>query len=67
MFSVHCPRHRREVLLGPSDLLSLSPNTDGGFTIGYRCTCGYEGEWPLSNCQEPWPEGLGAPPGHRAA
>jgi hypothetical protein len=56
MFSVRCPRHGREVLLGPSDILSLGPDPDGGFTIGYRCSCGYEGEWPPSNCEESWNE-----------
>jgi hypothetical protein len=53
MFSVRCPRHGREVLLGPADILSLDPASDGGFTIVYRCTCGYEGRWPPT-CEEPW-------------
>ncbi|MEW6473044.1 MAG: hypothetical protein AB1679_12305 [Actinomycetota bacterium] len=56
MFSVHCPRHGREVLLGPSDIRSLGPAPDGGFTIGYRCSCGYEGYWPPIICEEPWSE-----------
>jgi hypothetical protein len=43
MFSVHCPRHRRRVLLGPTDIISVGPGPDGGFTLGYRCTCGHQG------------------------
>jgi len=54
MFSVSCPRHGRDVLLGPSHILSLEPAPDGGFTIGYRCSCGYEGHWPPITCEEPW-------------
>ena len=53
MFSVHCPRHRHAVLLGPSDILSIGPAAPGGgLTIGYRCTCGYEGQWPPVSCEE---------------
>jgi hypothetical protein len=47
MFSVHCPRHRRRVLLGPGDIVSIGPDAGGGFTLGYRCTCGYEGRWSV--------------------
>ena len=47
MFSVHCPRHRRRVLLGPTDIVSIGPAPDGRFTLGYRCTCGHEGDWPV--------------------
>ena len=54
MFSVSCPRHGRDVLLGPSHILSLEPALDGGFTIGYRCSCGYEGHWPPITCEERW-------------
>lgn len=54
MFSVRCPRHGRLVLLGPSDILSLEPDPDGGFVIGYRCSCGYEGYWPPAPCEESW-------------
>jgi hypothetical protein len=49
MFSVPCPRHGREVLLGPTDVVSIGPGPDGGFIIGYRCTCGHEGRWPASS------------------
>lgn len=56
MFAVHCPRHGREVLLGVADIRSLDTAPDGGFTIGYRCTCGYEGHWPRSTSEEPWRE-----------
>jgi hypothetical protein len=48
MFSVFCPRHGRTVLLGPSDILSLDPSSEGGFVLGYRCSCGYEGRWPAA-------------------
>ena len=56
MFSVRCPRHRRRVLLGAADILSLDPAPGGGFVIAYRCTCGYEGEWPPADCEETWPD-----------
>ena len=46
MFAVRCPRHRQCVLLSVADIRSLEPASGGGFTIGYRCTCGYEGQWP---------------------
>jgi hypothetical protein len=52
MFSVRCPRHGRWVLLDPSCILTLEPAPDGGFAIGYRCTCGYEGHWPATTCED---------------
>lgn len=51
MFAVRCPRHRRQVLLGVSGIRSLDSAPDGGFTIGYRCTCGYEGQWPPAGAE----------------
>jgi len=54
VFSVRCPRHRRWVLLGPDDIRSLAAVADGGFAVGYRCTCGYEGEWPPTHCEDEW-------------
>ena len=54
MFSVHCPRHQSRVLLGPSDIVVIGPAPDGGFAIGYRCTCGHEGHWPPTPCEEEW-------------
>jgi len=54
VLSVHCPRHRRWVLLGPSDMMTIGPGADGGFAIGYRCTCGYEGHWPPTPYEEEW-------------
>ena len=54
MFAVHCPRHRRQVLLGISDIRSLDPAPDGGFIIGYHCPCGYEGHWPPASWEELW-------------
>ena len=56
MFSVHCPRHGRVVLLGPADILTLRAAAGGGFVLGYRCTCGYEGVWPSVAGEEAWPE-----------
>ena len=52
MFSVCCPRHKQQVLLSPDEILSLSPAPGGGFVIGYRCFCGYEGQWPAGDCDE---------------
>ena len=52
MFSVHCARHGRVVLLAVSDLLTIGAAADGGFVIGYRCTCGFEGQWPPAPCEE---------------
>ncbi|HYH49735.1 MAG TPA: hypothetical protein VEG38_09320 [Acidimicrobiia bacterium] len=52
MFAVRCPQHGRDVLLGISDIVSLDPAPAGGFTIGYRCSCGYEGYWPPTSWEE---------------
>jgi hypothetical protein len=52
MFAVRCPRHGRQVLLGISDIRSLDSAPEGGFTVGYRCTCGYEGYWPPVGWEE---------------
>jgi len=52
MFSVRCPRHRRWVLLGPADIVAIGPAPGGGFAIGYRCSCGYEGRWPAGPGEE---------------
>ena len=54
MFAVDCPRQQRRVLLSTADILSLTPAPGGGFVIGYRCSCGYEGQWPPSECEEKW-------------
>ena len=60
MFSVHCPRHQRRVLLTAAEILSLRPAPGGGFVVGFRCFCGYEGEWSPSddeeNGEERWDE-----------
>jgi hypothetical protein len=42
------------VLLSPSDIVTIGPGADGGFVIGYRCTCGYEGHWPPNRGEEEW-------------
>ncbi|MGH8993658.1 MAG: hypothetical protein ACRDZ7_19270 [Acidimicrobiia bacterium] len=42
MFAVWCPRHRARVLLSQESILALHA-TPQGMSIGYRCTCGYEG------------------------
>jgi hypothetical protein len=40
------------VLLTAAEILSLSPAPGGGFVIGYRCFCGYEGQWSPGDCEE---------------
>ena len=42
MFTVHCPTHGADVLLGPRAIESLS-NTQGGVTVRWRCHCGTTG------------------------
>jgi len=64
MFSVHCPRHGGVVLLGPADILTLGPDGGGAFALGYRCTCGYEGQWPPVSGE---PGGMGGVPPTTAA
>lgn len=42
VFAVWCPRHRARVLLFVDSIVAMHA-TAQGITIGYRCTCGYEG------------------------
>lgn len=42
MFSVHCPRHGAEVLLGSTNIEALR-NTDAGIVVHWRCRCGARG------------------------
>jgi hypothetical protein len=42
MFSVHCPRHRSEVLLPEHSIESLR-NTSVGIEIRWVCSCGHRG------------------------
>lgn len=46
MFTVHCPRHRTEVLLFVRDIVTLR-NTDQGIELHWRCRCGETG-WFLT-------------------
>jgi lysyl-tRNA synthetase class I len=56
VFSVRCPAHGRWVLHDATDILSLEPAPGGGFTIGYRCSCGHEGQWPPAAGEVRWNE-----------
>jgi hypothetical protein len=44
------------VLLGVADIRSLEPASGGGFIVGYRCTCGYEGRSPATPGEDDWQE-----------
>jgi hypothetical protein len=42
MFTVHCPRHQSQVLLGPRAIEALVETTDG-IALHWRCRCGARG------------------------
>ncbi len=42
MFSVHCPRHGAEVLIGTRAITGID-NRRSGMIVRWRCTCGHEG------------------------
>lgn len=44
MFSDHCPRHGRRVLLGPNDITAVRNGADG-VRIDWRCPCGGRGTY----------------------
>ena len=44
MFSDHCPRHGRRVLLGPGDITAVR-NEPGGVRLDWRCPCGGRGTY----------------------
>ena len=44
MFSDHCPRHGRRVLLGPGDVTAVRNGPDG-VTLDWRCPCGGRGTY----------------------
>jgi hypothetical protein len=44
MFSVHCPRHRTEVLLPERHIRSMR-NTDAGIEVDWVCFCGERGSF----------------------
>lgn len=48
VFSVACPRHGADVLLGPDAIVAMVA-TAQGIAVRWRCTCGYTGLW--------WPGG----------
>ena len=44
MFSDHCPRHGRRVLLGPDDITAVR-NDPEGVHVEWRCPCGGRGSY----------------------
>ena len=44
MFSVDCPQHGANVLLGLSDIRQIE-NTNAGIRVHYTCSCGHRGVW----------------------
>jgi hypothetical protein len=44
MFSVHCPRHRTEVLLPERHIRSIR-NTHAGIEVDWVCFCGERGSF----------------------
>jgi len=44
MFSVHCPKHGHEVLLGERRIESLH-NSDAGIEVRWLCYCGHRGSF----------------------
>ena len=44
MFSVHCPRHGTEVLLGERRIDSIR-NSAAGIEVRWVCYCGHEGSF----------------------
>jgi hypothetical protein len=42
MFSVHCPRHGQQVLLGHRQILGID-GRGRDMTVRYRCWCGHHG------------------------
>jgi hypothetical protein len=42
MFTVHCPRHGREVLLTERHILGINRIGDG-LTVRWECWCGHKG------------------------
>ena len=53
MFAVWCEKHGARVLLSSSSILSLG-NGPQGPAVRWRCTCGHEGHWPPTPCEEEW-------------
>lgn len=44
MLSVHCPRHRRQVLLGQHQILGID-GAGPDLTVRWRCWCGHRGDY----------------------
>jgi hypothetical protein len=42
MMSIHCPRHGREVLVGPSQILGIE-GRGRDLTVRWACVCGHHG------------------------
>lgn len=54
MFSVNCPSHRSDVLLGYSNLIGLE-NTEAGVVVHWRCYCGTVGRTLTGRPRRPTP------------
>lgn len=52
MFSDHCPRHRRRVLLGPDDIIAVR-NDEDGVHVEWRCPCGGRGSYLTGRRRSP--------------
>lgn len=44
MFSDHCPKHGRRVLLGPDHIVAIR-NLPEGVHVDWRCPCGGRGTY----------------------
>jgi hypothetical protein len=42
MMSIHCPRHGREVLVGPRQILGIE-GRGRDLTVRWACVCGHHG------------------------
>lgn len=52
MFSVHCPRHDSDVLLGERHIESLR-NTATGIEVRWTCSCGHRGIFTTGRRRHP--------------
>jgi hypothetical protein len=52
MFSVHCPRHGHEVLLGHRQIQAIEGSGDG-LVVRWVCWCGHHGVQQTTNTHSP--------------
>jgi hypothetical protein len=52
MFSVHCPRHGQEVLLGHRQILAIDGSGDD-LVVRWVCWCGHRGQERMSHGGHP--------------